>query len=371
MTATEQIKEIAADAQGYLKKIHDSSGKKFVGVMHPVVPQEILHAAGLHPFRLFPFPGESISLAHNHLHVYASSVFRAIWDQVLKEQLPFLDGVVLPESCETVTYFARGWRFHRPQDFLATTAGPRFNKTRNAVDFFTRDLRELASSVASLAGAQITEEGLSRSISVFNEQRRLLREICDLRKGPAPKLTGLEAFEIFLASHVMDKAEGNELLAKVSAELHGREAGVQPKARLLVSGPCLTDLRLLAAMEASGAVVVADDSNFGSRSFVFTVAETGDPYEALAGAYAEIPCPFCTSAERRLELLSEMIGQYKVDGVVFAVEKACESEKMDFPYLERELRCKEIPVSFLETEYLCDVSSFATRIDGFVELITD
>lgn len=370
MTATEQIKKIAGDMRGYLSETHKASGKRFVGVMHPVVPQEIFYAAGLHPFRLFPFPGEPISLAYNHLHVHTSSIFRAIWDQVLKEQLPFLDGVVLPESCETVTYFARGWRRHRPGDFLATTAGVRFNKTQNALDFFAQDLRVLASAVAAFAEAEITESSLSRAIEVFNRNRKLLQRICDLRKSDPPQLTGFEAFQIFMASHVMDKAENNHLLENLLPELQARKPGPKPKARLLVSGPCITDFRLLAAMEASGAVIVADDTNLGSRSFSHRVEAAGDPYAALARGYAGIPCPFSISVEHRLGFLLEMASQYKVDGVIFAVERACESEKMDFPYLERELGGRDIPVSFIETEYLCDLSPIQTRIDGFVESIT-
>ena len=109
MKALDRVNHIAEDVQGYLRDMRSKSGKQFIGVMHPVVPQEVIYAAGLHPFRLFPFTGEPISLAHSHLHVYTCSIFRAIWDQVLKNQYPFMDGVVLPESCETVTFFTPGW----------------------------------------------------------------------------------------------------------------------------------------------------------------------------------------------------------------------------------------------------------------------
>jgi benzoyl-CoA reductase/2-hydroxyglutaryl-CoA dehydratase subunit BcrC/BadD/HgdB len=147
MTTIEKIYQIANDLGAYLTNAHRKSGKKFLGVMHPVIPQEILYAAGIHPFRLFPFPGEPITRARAHLHADTSSIFRAIWDQVLKNRYPFMDGVVLPESCETVTYFARGWKYHRPDDFVATIAGVRFSKTQNSLMFFCIEIENLAIAV--------------------------------------------------------------------------------------------------------------------------------------------------------------------------------------------------------------------------------
>ena len=81
-------------------------------------------------------------------------------------------------------------------------------------------------------------------------------------------------------------------------------------------------------------------------------------------------CPFSTSAEDRLDYLSKMIREFKADGVLFTVEKWCEGETMDFPYLEKEIPAKfQTPVLFIETEYLCDMAPVRTRIDAFVESI--
>jgi benzoyl-CoA reductase subunit C len=368
MTAKEKIEQIAGDMSGYLNDIHQRSGKKFIGVMHPVVPQELLSAAGLHPFRLFPFPGERITKARAHLHVDTSSIFRAIWDQVLKGRYPFMDGVVLPESCETVTYFAPGWKYHRPDDFVVAVAGVRFSKSPNALHFLCKDLAYLAKAVEKLSGTSISEESLAHAIGIYNKNRELLRRINDLRKSESPALSGVEALKIAMVSHIMDKEENNQMLETLLEELKKRDRRVKPGARLMLSGPCITDVRLLETLEASGALVVADDTNMGSRSFCYDVETDGNPFMALANAYATIPCPFCTAADTRLAYILKTASDYGAEGVVFAVEKACEGEKMDFPYLEREITGKGgLPVTFIETEYLCDMAPIRTRIDAFVE----
>ncbi len=369
MTAMEQINQIARDMRAYLSEASSRSEKKFIGVMHPIVPQEVIHAAGLHPFRLFPFPGEQTNMAHAHLHVYTSSIFRAIWDQVLKGQYPFLDGVVLPESCETVTYFARGWRYHRKNDFVATMAGLRFNKTKNALTFFRDDLENLKKELEEFTGRKIFEEALTYAIDVYNRNRELLGNICSLMKQERPPLNGVDLFDVFMVSHVMDKEENNRLLEKLFSEIRDLPAGERPKARLLVSGPCLTDGRIYETIQAAGATVVCDDTNMGLRSLAGQSDSGEDPLLAIARSYANLPCPFSISAEYRMSYLIDLVQEYAVDGVIFAIERACESEVMDFPYLERELRKKGVPVGFVETEYMCDMAPVQTRIEGFIESI--
>jgi len=368
MTAIERINEIASDLRGYLTDAHQKMQKKFVGVMHPVVPQELLYAVGLHPFRLFPFPGESITAARAHLHADTSSIFRAIWDQVLKDRYPFMDGVVLPESCETVTYFTRGWMYNRPNDFVATIAGVRFSKTQNARNFVCKDLESLGRTCEKLSGTQLSKDSLAHAITVYNKNRELIRGIYDLRKSECPPLSGVEALKVVMVSHIMDKEENNQLLNTLLEEIKKQSKRQKPTARLMVSGPCISDMRLLETLEASGALVVTDDTNMGLRSFCYTVDNDQDQLMALAKAYERVPCPFSISAESRLGYITKMAAEYKVDGVVFAIERACESEKMDFPYLEKEIRTKaKLPVTFIETEYLCDMAPIRTRIDAFVE----
>ena len=286
----------------------------------------------------------------------------------MKGRYPFMDGVVLPESCETVTYFARGWMYNRPDDFVATIAGVRFSKTENALNFFCKELESLAKTVARLSGTSISADSMAHAISVYNKNRSLMRHIYELRKGASPLLSGVEALKTAMVSHIMDKEENNKLLEVLLEELKSRGELPKPKVRLMVSGPCISDFRLFETFEASDALVVIDDTNMGSRSLFNTVANDQDQFMAIARAYEMIPCPFSISTENRLASIIKMAAEYDIDGVVFAIEKACESEKMDFPYLERELTAKtKLPVTFIETEYLCDMAPIRTRIDAFVE----
>ncbi len=371
MDSLEKLHGIISNAGEYITGFKQKSGKKVVGVMHPIVPQELIYAAGLYPVRLFPMKKETITKAHESLQAYTSSIFRAIWDQVLKGGFDFLDAVVLPESCETVTYFARGWQYNRPGDKVFTFSGVRYHKNENGEKLFRKQSERLIKSLEDLSGQKVTDSALADAIDLYNENRRLLKEIFAFRKEQPPRISGTDFFAISLASAFLDKQEANAVLGKISDELRKTGgAGDRSKKRILLSGPCIVDKKIYESIESSDAYVVADDTNFGLRSFNSMVDPDKEPIAALSNAYADVPCPFSTSAETRLRVLEELISEYNVDGVVFAIEKFCEAETMDFPYLEKNIKEKlGKPVLLLETEFLGDLAPIKTRIDAFVESI--
>jgi len=372
MDALKKMQDIACNVGDYIDAFKRKSGKKIVGVMHPIVPQELIYAAGLHPMRLFPLRKEPITKAHESLQAYTSSIFRAIWDQVLKGEYDFLDAVVLPESCETVTYFARGWQFNRPADVVLTFSGVRFHKNENGTKFFRKEAETLMKSLEELSGQKVSHQKLIDATILFNENRSLLKKIFESRKEQPPRISGADFFDIAMASSVMDKTESNVALSDIIKNSKKIDAkGKEERKRILLSGPCVIDRKLIDAIESSGAVVVVDDTNMGLRSFWTNVDLNEEPLSALSKAYAGVPCPFSTSAEDRLKMIGDLIREFNIDGVLFAIEKFCESEKMDFPYLEKNI--SEVfhkPVLFIETDFLCDMAPIKTRIDAFVETIS-
>ena len=126
-------------------------------------------------------------------------------------------------------------------------------------------------------------------------------------------------------------------------------------------------------IESAGALIVADDANNGSRSFWHSVEEKSkDPLKALAEGYATVPCAFNTSIMNRFEYISEMIAKYRVNGVIFAINRNCESEKFVYPELERRIKEKfNIPTLNIETDYLMKMATLENRVEAFIEILRD
>jgi benzoyl-CoA reductase/2-hydroxyglutaryl-CoA dehydratase subunit BcrC/BadD/HgdB len=85
-----------------------------------------------------------------------------------------------------------------------------------------------------------------------------------------------------------------------------------------------------------------------------------------------VPCGFNTAIEDRFSFMADAVSQHAVDGVLFAINRNCETEKFDYPLLDRKIRERfKIPTMLIETDYLCAMGALQTRIEAFIEMIGD
>lgn len=369
-SALERMSRSVRNASAVLEEIKSKTGRKMIGVFHPVVPEELLYAAGLHPVRISPYLDDSISVGDSYLQIYLCSYLRAEWDQIIKGKYPFLDGAIIPRSCEAVTFLYQTFKRHNPYPFIDYINAP-WKRSDNTISFFAKELGRIKKNLEAFTGKEISENSLQNAIKVYNRSRELLRKVYDLRKAKAPPITGSEAIDVVMSSFLLDKEEHNGLLEQLLIELPKRPRQAEADIRLLISGGCVVDFRMWEMIESIGASIVADDVNNGSRSFWHSVEETrGEPLEALASGYAMVPCAFNTSIMDRFKFVSEMITEYKVNGVIFAMNKNCESEKFVHPELDKKIRERfSLPTLNIETDYLMNLVPLRTRIEAFIEML--
>ena len=353
-----------------LEKIKSKTGRRIIGVFHPVVPEELIYAAGLHPVRIYPYFDDSITLADSYLQTYICSYLRAEWDQIAKGKYSFLDGAIIPRSCEAVTFLYQTFKRHNPYPFI-DYINPPWKGSENAVSFFADELGRMKKNLEQYTGKEITEDSMRNAINVYNRNRELLRKVYDLRKTETPAISGSEAIDVVMSGFLLEKEEHSELLEQLLTELVEKPQRSNGGIRLLISGGCAIDLRIWEMTESLGASIVADDVNNGSRSFWHSVEETGEePLKALARSYAMVPCAFNTSIMDRFTFVSEMIAEYKVNGVIFAINKNCESEKFVHPELDRKIRERfGLSTLNIETDYLMDLAPLRTRVEAFIEML--
>ena len=101
MKQIDECYQILKDPYGYVKRFKAESGRRVVGTFCSYAPEEIILAAGAHPFRLFG-SGEKIHLAETHLQSYCCSLVRGALEDALAGRLEFLDGVVFPHTCDSI-----------------------------------------------------------------------------------------------------------------------------------------------------------------------------------------------------------------------------------------------------------------------------
>lgn len=346
-------------------------GKKLVGWLCRYAPQELIHAAGLQPVRLLGNIQEEHAIGDAYLSSITCPYCRSCIDAALQGAYQYLTGLVSTNSCCSMNRFYDVWSCYLKTPLVCLLDLP-YKSQNNSINAFKLELDRLKKALEEISGQEVTEEKIRSSIHLFNQTRKLLEILYNLRKKAHPPITGAETLGIILAGQVLPREEYNHLLELLLQELPDRLAypdGIN--ARLLVSGSILTDPRYIQAIESQGAAVVTDDLCTGTRYFQFQVATNGDLMEALSRAYlTSPPCSRMIDRPQRIDHIMKLIEEYQVDGVIYSVLKFCQPYQYDLLALEDRLKSHGIPLLKLEREYsLSGLGQLKTRVQAFLEII--
>jgi benzoyl-CoA reductase subunit C len=117
-----------------------------------------------------------------------------------------------------------------------------------------------------------------KAIAICNENRRLLSEMAALRRE-IPLVSGLEALQITGASMYLPREEHSALLRQFLQEAKERPAlGGAP---LFVTGSLQDHPYFYELVESCGAVIVAEDHDWGNRHFEGAIDPEADWRDAL------------------------------------------------------------------------------------------
>jgi benzoyl-CoA reductase subunit C len=116
MNALEQIEIYFNDRSRRAREWHEAGGK-VIGYFCCFVPEEIIAALDMLPFRIQCRPGEPIDQADAYIEPMACPFARSCFNLALKGEYDFLDGFVAPHSCDTVERLFPIWRHNKPSSF--------------------------------------------------------------------------------------------------------------------------------------------------------------------------------------------------------------------------------------------------------------
>lgn len=106
---------------------------------------------------------------------------------------------------------------------------------------------------------------------------------------------------------------------------------------------------MVRAIEENGGWVVGYENCTGAKATEQCVAETGDVYDSLTDKYLAIGCSCISPNEQRLTLLSQMVEEYRADGVVDVILQACHTYAVESLAIKRHVRQQHnLPISPLK-----------------------
>ncbi|MFF3572655.1 2-hydroxyacyl-CoA dehydratase subunit D [Nocardia jiangxiensis] len=366
----------ADDPMTCVREWKDRSRGKAIALFPMNFPAEIVHAAGGLPVVVQDDP-TPITEGRSLLAEFYCGYTRSVADQAARGRLDIFDAFVVADHCVQLlgaVDVIRWARPDKPMHFAQFTSAMDDAWTQPRVAGRIEDAKR---EVETVLGVTLTPERLARSIGLFNENRRLLRELYDLRRSGRAWITATDMQTLIKSSMVMDIQEHTTLLR---ALLAGLDATAEPRADLVrvhLSGHFCHGPRpeLLNLIEESGAMVVDDDLYTGYRYISTDVPESGDPLAALSEWYLDrnrnAPCP--TRVTTRIDwdtYLIDSIEASRADGVVVLMAKFCEPHMLYYPELRKALEARGIPALLLETEHEGNpIETVRTRMETFIERI--
>jgi bcr-type benzoyl-CoA reductase subunit C len=348
-------------------------GRASIGWLCTYTPEEVIYAAGFHPFRLLE-DAASTKLADTYLHYNLCPYVRSCLDFGLRKKNQAFKGIVIVNSCDAVRSLYHIWnRYLSSETFIHFMDLPKV-ATSLAVDYFRKEIQKLITSLENHFSRPIKESALKEAIEIYNESRDLMRELYELRKNQSPLINGTLVSKIVRANQRMPKKTFNQKLKKLIQELKTTKVKTdQPnRPRIIIVGSLLSNSQLIEAVEAAGAVVVYDDLCTGSRYFEGRVEGRGDLVEALSRHYLlKTPCARMKDTSIRLEAGKTSVKEYRVDGIIYQTLKFCDNHLYDYPVYQEFFKKMDVPMLQIENDFVGgNLGQIKTRIEAFIEMLS-
>lgn len=368
MKTLEIMRETLKNPQSLINE-WKAEDKKIIGYRCIYVPEEIIYAAGMMPYPLFGTP-KAVSLADSYFQAYICEFVRNLFDRALNKEFDFLDGLVLCNTCDATRKLYDHWGTYIKTPLCYIINNPQETGSEAAYKYQLKELKAFKQEIESFSGEKISDRVLSEAISLYNETRRLLKELYSLRKENPPALSGSEALDVVMAAMLMPKKMANELLKELIKEVKAREVPEVRGPRILITGSIIDNPALIKLVEEAEGVVVVEDLCTGTKYF-WEEVKGDNPLDALCKYTTERCFCACTQpVEARFDYLQELIKEFSVDGVIYFNLKYCDPFIYEGVLFQEKLQKIGIPAILLETGHdLSGLGQLRTRIQAFIEMV--
>ncbi|HYM91368.1 MAG TPA: 2-hydroxyacyl-CoA dehydratase family protein [bacterium] len=302
---------------------------KVLGHFQVYFPEEIAHAAGMLPVKILG-AGSAIQIrkADARIAAFVCSIIRSSLELALTDRLNFLSVFVTPPICDAARNACAVWVRNLPNINCQVLYLPQNAASPHAASFLRGEYRRIAGVIEETTGQPITDEAMRQSIALFNENRRLLRELYRVKRETPWLLSAVEAYTLVRAGGLMPREEHNPLLRRVLDLVPQRQAKRQDRIRVVFEGGyCEQPPVDMLAVIQDACYIVDDDLLIGMRWLTGDVPTEGEPLASLARAYLDGSSYSPVQHDPRKpkpEMLLQRIRESHADAAIVAAPKMCE-----------------------------------------------
>lgn len=353
------IRECALKSEAFsaLKRSYDhreealskwrSAGGKVIGELGCDVPDELIIAGGMLPVHVYADPQKTLKETDKYLEYAFDPVVRAQFEKIVDGTYTGqLDALAISNSTDVIIriyLYLRELRRVEPEkavpevvfiDWLFTRNRMHQERNEMSLALFRKQAEEWA-------GHAISDEAIIEAAAICNADRQALREMAQLRHGSEVRINGSEALVIIGSAFFMERKEHTALVRQVVAE--ARQWPVISGPRIFMTGSNQEDTDLYDLIEATGAVIVGEDHDWGDRYYDRDYNLDYAPIRAIVDRYMlrefSSKKAFVSQRVAALDRMTEATG---ADAVIFFTNIYEEAASWDYPSQKKSLEGRGI-----------------------------
>lgn len=361
-----------------IKSLKDK-GTKIVGTYCVFTPRELILAAGAVPVSLCSMHEEPILEAEKDLPRNLCPLIKASYGFAKTDTCPyfyFSDLLIGETTCDGKKKMYEYLGKIKPTHVMIL---PQTSDSPDSFILWKNEILRLKDRLEKEFSVEITEDKLKEAITDRNNERKVLKRFYRLGTLVPPPIWGLEMHEVLYGSSFkMNKEKLNETVENITNKIlenfnTGKPNVSTSAKRILITGcPIGGDTKkVIKIIESSGGVVVCFENCSGLKSKNTLIDEDKNPIDAIAEKYLKIPCSCMSPNNGRLDLISSLIDEYKIDGVVDVILHACHTYNVEshiiMNFVQHE---KKLPYIKIETDFSSnDIEQLNTRLEAFIEMM--
>ena len=353
------VQEIVKRCQGLFEDLEltavkrwkaEAPGRKAIGYMPIYVPRELVHAAGMLPVGIFG-GGDQLEVIQGDAYYqsYICRIPRSTIELGLTGRLDCLDGMLFPSICDVIRNLSGMWQilfkdkyvkyFDVPQDYSDSVGG----------SFYIHEMQALREDLGNLVGKPISDQDVKKSIAVYNDNRKAVRELYAYRALKPWQAPTSEVYLVLRAGCVLPPEAHTVLIREYLNETEKQNRPQRDNARVVLTGSFCEQppLGLIKSIEMSGCYVVDDDFQLIQSWLLDDVSVAGDPLEELSKAFlhrsAQTASKYDDRKEDKGKHLLHQVKTRGAEGVIFAAASFCDPALLERPMLQEILARHKIP----------------------------
>jgi len=333
----------------YVRDWKTRHGAGAIGYMPVYVPRELIRAAGMLPVGIMG-AGDLLEIIKGdaYFQSYICHIPRSTIEMGVSNRLDCLDGMLFPAICDVIRNLSGMWKLLFPGKYAKYVDFPQNFDAELGGTFYRHELRGLLADFARISGREISNDDINEAIVLYNENRRVIRELYALRVERPHLVPTYEMYLILRASNILDVAEHTALMRDYLTATLREERPVRDNIRIVLTGAFCEQppLGLIRALENSGCNIVDDDWMLGARYMPDDIPVTADAIGALTDAYLTGTVATASKYEEDGNKGAYLISQVTrsgADGVIFAAPSFCDPALLERPMQQEALKREKIP----------------------------